>query len=238
MKTRALKAYVYAALALFALVLSACTGSGQEEQSLVVEACQSESEQGPSCQPRNVAGLRILHPRIAGAAFDYEIPSLEEVLESGLYAAGASPTHIAIRGTPLSGTVRCAWRGVALAPDQREAALRLWLGLSSDESLPTPSTIETTFDTYVAELAPPVPRRHARQLRPPRLRRSPAGTASTENPTSGGSILRPDFVSRLSSPTLSNRFEPTPGGGVGEQAAGQGGRDRRLARSWSCRRGP
>ena len=42
-----------------------------------------------------------------------ETATVEEVLEQGFRLAGASPVHLAIRGTPAASSVRCAWRGVA-----------------------------------------------------------------------------------------------------------------------------
>ena len=79
-----------------------------------------------------------------GAASGGEIDaaSVEDVLEQGLKLAGASPVHIAIRGTAKAGSVRCEWRGIARTPDQREDAIRFWLDLDADDPLPSPEEAE------------------------------------------------------------------------------------------------
>ena len=143
----------FAVVAVFLLALSACAEPAGSEQSSTMP-CQFEPLKDWSCEPRDVSGLDILHPVIGGAPFEYEIPSVEEVIEEGLHGVGASPTHIAIRGAARGGMVRCDWHGVALTPAQREEALRFWLDIDSSGSLPTPSAIEATFAAYIAELAP------------------------------------------------------------------------------------
>ena len=57
--------------------------------------------------------------------------SVEEVLEKGLRLAEASPVHLAVRGTGVSSSTRCDWRGIARTLAQREAAIRFWLGLAA-----------------------------------------------------------------------------------------------------------
>ena len=146
MNSLALNARAWVVLILAGLFL-VCMGCSK---SATAEPCQS----GASCEPRDVAGLTMLQPAVGGAAFDYETPTLETVLENGLHAAGASPTHIAVRGTVRAGTLRCDWRGTALTLGQRETVLRFWLGLDESAALPAPSAIATTFDGYLAEVAP------------------------------------------------------------------------------------
>ena len=58
--------------------------------------------------------------------------TVEEVLEHGLRLAGASPVHLAIRGTAAANSTRCDWRGIARTAGQREDAIRFWLGLDAD----------------------------------------------------------------------------------------------------------
>ena len=65
------------------------------------------------------------------------ISTVEEVLEDGLNLAGASPTHVVIRGVPVIESVRCDWRGIARTVSQREKALRFWLGLAASNPLPS-----------------------------------------------------------------------------------------------------
>ena len=84
---------------------------------------------------------------VAGAASggDADAASVEDALEHGLRLAGASPSHIAFRGTAADDSVRCDWRGIARTLDQREAAIRFWLDLDDDDALPSPAEVERRF---------------------------------------------------------------------------------------------
>ena len=53
--------------------------------------------------------------------------------------------HIAFRGAVAEDSVRCEWRGIARTPEQRETALRFWLGLDADAPLPSPAEAERRF---------------------------------------------------------------------------------------------
>ena len=70
---------------------------------------------------------------------------MEEVLEEGLLLAGASPVQLAIRGTAAADSVRCEWRGIARTAAQREGAIRLWLGLDSDDTMPDVAFLKAMF---------------------------------------------------------------------------------------------
>ena len=72
----------------------------------------------------------------------------------GLYAAGVTPTHIVFRGTASEDSVRCDWRGVARTLDQREKAIRFWLGKDDDDPLPTAAETETEFMSYINGMSP------------------------------------------------------------------------------------
>ena len=84
---------------------------------------------------------------VSGAASggDADAATVEEVIELGLRLAGASPTHLAFRGTVADDSIRCDWRGVARTPEQREAAIRFWLDLEDGDSLPPPDEVERRF---------------------------------------------------------------------------------------------
>ena len=71
--------------------------------------------------------------------------TVEDLLEQGLQLAGASPAHLAIRGTAGAATVRCAWRGIARTAAQREDAIRFWLQLGTGETIPERSHLEALF---------------------------------------------------------------------------------------------
>ena len=78
-------------------------------------------------QPRDVSRSGLFSGA-GGAALggDYDSSSVEEVLEQGLYVAGITPVHIAFRGTPSAGSVRCDWRGDARTLGQRESPMMIF----------------------------------------------------------------------------------------------------------------
>ena len=82
---------------------------------------------------------------VAAASSTGREPTVEGLLAEGLGRAGASPVHLAIRGTPAADSVRCAWRGVARTAKQREGAIRFLLGLDSDDAVPSVAYLETFF---------------------------------------------------------------------------------------------
>ena len=81
----------------------------------------------------------------AASGGEVDTASVEDVLAQGLRLAGASPVHITFLGAAAEGSVRCEWRGIARTPEQREAALRFWLGLDADAPLPSPAEAERRF---------------------------------------------------------------------------------------------
>ena len=83
-----------------------------------------------------------------------ETPTVEELLKDGLHLAGASPVHLAIRGTPAADSVRCAWRGVARTASQREEAIRFWLRLDATDPIPAAAYLETLFAAVLDTLNP------------------------------------------------------------------------------------
>ena len=118
--------------------------------------CNRENASNTVCRPRDVSIIGLLSPQIEGSSYEYETPDTEELLEKGMHAAGASPTHIALRGAARSGTVRCAWHNVVRTAEQREQAVRYWLGMDSDEPLPSPSKLETVFNSYIEQMVPQI----------------------------------------------------------------------------------
>ena len=82
-----------------------------------------------------------------------EAVSVEELLADGLNLAGASPVHLAIWGTPAADGVRCAWRGGARTAAQREDAIRFWLRLDADATMPDAVYLETLFAVVLDTLS-------------------------------------------------------------------------------------
>ena len=85
---------------------------------------------------------------------DPAAPTVEQLLERGLHRAGASPVHLAMRGTPAADSVRCAWRGIARTATQRAEAIRFWLRLNATEAIPSVSILEVLFAVVLDTLDP------------------------------------------------------------------------------------
>ena len=75
--------------------------------------------------------------------------------------AGASPVHIAFRGTAKENSVRCEWRGIARTAEQREETVRFWLGLRQDDDIPDVTYLEPLF-TVILDTVNPVFRETAK----------------------------------------------------------------------------
>ena len=108
-----------------------------------------------NCSPRDVSGISVVAGLSSGgAAFDIaiETPSIEEVLEKGYLTSARSPVHIAARGVAQPRTFRCDWRGLARTAGQREDAIRFWLGIDEDETLPSDTELRRQFMTYVNDM--------------------------------------------------------------------------------------
>ena len=88
------------------------------------------------------------------AAAIADVPTVEELLEEGQYLAGASPVHLAIRGTPAASSVRCAWRGVARTVNQRADAIRFWLRLGAGGTIPDQVFLERLFAVVLDTVDP------------------------------------------------------------------------------------
>ena len=119
-------------------------------------ACTGPGGQAAGCGARNVGGYGLFSTAPDGSAAYIEpgAPTVEEVLESGLKLAKASPTQLAFRGTAAADSVRCSWRGIARTNTQREQAIRFWLGLDTDDTLPSAAFLETLFRVTLDTLDP------------------------------------------------------------------------------------
>ena len=82
------------------------------------------------------------------------VRSLEETLDKGLQGAGASPAHLAVRGAASESDLRCGWRGIARTPGQRELAIRYWLNLDLDDTIPSSPFLEILFDASLNVVSP------------------------------------------------------------------------------------
>ena len=92
--------------------------------------------------------------RVEAAASQGPAATVEELLDEGLHLAGASPVHLAIRGTPAASSVRCAWRGVARTLDQRADAIRFWLRLGAAGTIPDQVFLERLFAVVLDTVDP------------------------------------------------------------------------------------
>ena len=135
--------------------LTDVVNSGTQGRSMP-EAAPCTASSGDGCVPRDVSGFDLFQSDPGGAAYGHEatIGSVEDVLEKGLFLLGASPVHIAFRGTAQENSVRCDWRGAARTMGQREEAIRFWLGKDDDESLQSASHVEAEFILNLAGVSP------------------------------------------------------------------------------------
>ena len=119
---------------------------------LNVEACSSAP-----CDPRDVSVIDLFSNRPGSSGMASSVgPAVmvEEVMEKGLRLAGASPVHLVVRGTAVADSARCDWRGIARTVEQREDAIRFWLGLDADDEIPDASYLEDLFTATISVLEP------------------------------------------------------------------------------------
>ena len=108
------------------------------------------------CSPRDVSGISVVSSVASGgAAFEFEIetPTLEDVLEKGYLTTERSPVHVAARGTTQPWSFRCDWSGLARTAGQREDAIRFWLAIDEDTTLPSDAELRRRFMTYVNNMS-------------------------------------------------------------------------------------
>ena len=77
--------------------------------------CVGNGESDKLCEPRDVSDFDFFSASLGNTS---ATPSVEDVLEQGLLLSGASPVHLAFRGTAQSDKIRCVWRGVARTLEQ------------------------------------------------------------------------------------------------------------------------
>ena len=133
--------------------LPADSSTTDEDPALPLEPCDSRGN--AVCTARDVRGFSIV-PTAGGSAYHEgpSTPSVEDVLEFGLYQLGVSPVHLVISGTASSDDIRCLWRGNAQTASQREDSIRFWLQLDDDDPLPSASEVEAEFMTHVNAMVP------------------------------------------------------------------------------------
>ena len=91
---------------------------------------------------------------IAAYDSDYVPPTIEELVEQGRRGSGTSPTHIAFRGAPSPGSIRCEWHGIARTLEQREDMLRFMMGLREPALIPPVPEIKGYFSRTIDKLTP------------------------------------------------------------------------------------
>lgn len=123
---------------LIAIITAAALASCQGE-----EAPTDELSERPTTLPDLFA--RPAGMMNAASGGDKRASNVEDALATGLHTAGASPAHIAFRGTANNDSARCQWRGVARTPGQREETIRFWLELEATEALPSAAEAERRF---------------------------------------------------------------------------------------------
>ena len=131
----------------------AATPTRAAEATLGVASASSDGSAAASAPEGQTAKLQAVQER-GEATTSGATATVEELLEDGLYGAGASPVHLAIRGTPAAGSVRCDWRGIARTAAQREDAIRFWLRLDATEAMPSVGALEVLFAVVLDALDP------------------------------------------------------------------------------------
>ena len=126
--------------------------SPTQEAGITLSLCGPEKQ--VSCASRSMSGFNVFHPRISGAMFQYDIPTTEELIEQGLYDAGASPTHIAIAGVPATNSLRCEWHGTVMTNSQRETTIRALFEIDANTALPPSADLQKVFDALATQMAP------------------------------------------------------------------------------------
>lgn len=114
-------------------------------------------QEAVSREPRDLSAFDLFSGRSnPGAALSgsHEVATVEDVLALGLEVIGASPTHIAFRGTASANSVRCDWRGIARTPTQREDAIRLWFRLDEDDPIPDAELAAALFGATLDVISP------------------------------------------------------------------------------------
>ena len=124
------------------------------ESAVAADASGAGTDAGPKPGSGIAAGLRSNGASAVPSVVDLTASTVEELLEDGLHLAGASPVHLAVRGTAGAATVRCAWRGIARTAEQREDAIRYWLRLDTTDAIPSVAYLEILFTVILAELDP------------------------------------------------------------------------------------
>ena len=131
----------------------AATPSRAAEATPRVATASSDGSAAASAPAVQTARLQAAQGR-GEATTSGATATVEDLLEDGLYGAGASPAHLAIRGTPAATSVRCAWRGIARTAAQREDAIRFWLRLDTTATLPSVGALEVLFAVVLDALDP------------------------------------------------------------------------------------
>ncbi|MDE2843892.1 MAG: hypothetical protein OXN21_10980 [Chloroflexota bacterium] len=121
------------------------------DQSPEQEPCSSE---GDTCNPRDISQIS---PTMLGAveasSQGGDVPTVEEMLESGFLLARASPTHVAAIGRISSDSIRCDWTSITLTSQQREANIRFWMNVVVSQARNRGVKVETVRGELVE---PPV----------------------------------------------------------------------------------
>ena len=123
---------------------------------MVTGPCMDNKKNDVPCEPRDLWSfdLFIGSSNETVMASVAETLTVEDLLSEGLRGAGASPTHLAVRGNASASSIRCNWRGIARSAAQREQAIRYWLGLDAGDTLPAASYVETLFEASLDVVRP------------------------------------------------------------------------------------
>ena len=129
-------------------------GSGSPvERPVAAKFSEASAHLGAQPESGIAAGRRADNSAMPSVG-ERTVTTVEAVLADGLALAGASPVHLAVRGTAGADTARCAWRGIARTAAQREDAIRFWLRLDTTDVIPSAAYLQIMFSVILDDLNP------------------------------------------------------------------------------------
>ena len=148
--------YFEASICCYNPLASGPSGVDPDAPSQAAAVCLDSEGGRVACAPRDVSRFDLFSGRAGSGVAHSNGPAatVEETLEMGLRQAGASPVHIAARATADADSVRCSWRGIARTAEQREDAIRYWLGLDEDDAIPDASYLGALFTVTLETIEP------------------------------------------------------------------------------------
>ena len=108
-----------------------------------------------NCSERDISDVNPVGGGVLGAAAGPTFfPTVEELMEKGLFLLEDSPSHLAIRGSVPDNSIRCGWYGLTRSASQREKALRFWLSLEEGDPIPSGERLKDSLYELMEDSLP------------------------------------------------------------------------------------